>query len=59
MVESDSHIKLLPTSMLDTYKVFEHSDMLSIGIQYQSYTVTPTLLLGSDFVVQGHLWKSK
>jgi hypothetical protein len=32
MVEADSHLKLLPTSILDTYKVFEHIDMLSIGI---------------------------
>ncbi len=32
MVEADSHLKLLPTSMLDIYKVFEHIDMLSIGI---------------------------
>jgi hypothetical protein len=28
MVEADSHLKLLPTSMLDTYNI----DMLSIGI---------------------------
>jgi hypothetical protein len=33
MVEADSHLKLLPTSILDTYKSFEHIDMLSIGIQ--------------------------
>jgi hypothetical protein len=33
MVEADSHLKLLPTSMLDMYKVFEHIDMLSIGTQ--------------------------
>ena len=31
MVEADSHLKLLPTSILDIYKVFEHIDMLSIG----------------------------
>ncbi len=31
-VEADSHLKLLPTSILDIYKVFEHIDMLSIGI---------------------------
>jgi hypothetical protein len=30
MVEADSHLKLLPPSMLDVYKVFEHIDMLSI-----------------------------
>ncbi len=38
-----------------TYKVFEHIDMLSMGIQQQPYTVLPNLL-GSDFVVLGHLW---
>ncbi len=32
MVEADSHLKLLPTSILDIYKVFGHIDMLSIGI---------------------------
>ncbi len=33
MVEADSHLKLLPTSILDIYKVFEDIDMLSIIIQ--------------------------
>ncbi len=32
MVEADSHLKLLPASSLDVYKVFEHIDMLSMGI---------------------------
>jgi hypothetical protein len=32
MIEADSHLKLLPASMLDIYKVLEHIDMLSIGI---------------------------
>jgi hypothetical protein len=32
MFEADSHLKLLPTSILDIYKVFEHIDMLSICI---------------------------
>jgi hypothetical protein len=32
MVEADSHLKLLPASTLEIYKVFEHIDMLSIGI---------------------------
>jgi hypothetical protein len=31
MVEADSHFKQLSTFILDTYKVFEHIDMLSIG----------------------------
>jgi hypothetical protein len=33
MVEADSHLKLLPTSILDIYKVFEHIDMMSMGIR--------------------------
>jgi hypothetical protein len=33
MVEADSHLNLLPISILDTYKVFEHIDKMSIGIQ--------------------------
>jgi hypothetical protein len=32
MAEADSHLKLLPESIIDIYKVFEHIDMLSIGI---------------------------
>ena len=55
MIEADSHLKLLPTSILVIYKVFEHIDMLSMCITYQPYTVRPTLL-GSDFGVLGHLW---
>jgi hypothetical protein len=55
MVDAESHLKLLPTSILDTYKVIEHIDILSMDIQYQPYTVIPTLL-GSDFGVLGHLW---
>jgi hypothetical protein len=55
MVDADDHLKLLPTSILDIYKVFVHIDMLSIGIQQQPYTVIPTLL-GSEFGVLGYLW---
>jgi hypothetical protein len=54
MVEAEGHLKLLPTSKSDIYKVIEHIDMLPMGIQYQLYTVIPTLL-GSDFGVLGHL----
>ncbi len=32
MIEADSHLKLLPASILDMYKVFGHIDMLSMGI---------------------------
>jgi hypothetical protein len=55
MVKADSHLKLLSASISNTYKVFEHIDMLSTGMQCQPYTVLPTLL-GSDFGVVGHLW---
>ncbi len=44
MVEADSHLKLLPISILDIYKVFEHIDILSIGIQYQPCTIILTQL---------------
>ena len=54
MVEADSHLKLLPTSILGIYKVFEHIDMLFICIWYQPYTVIPTLLR-DDFGALGHL----
>jgi hypothetical protein len=57
MVEADSHLKLLPASIIDIYKVFEHIDMLSIGIWYQPYTVILTLL-GSVWGL-GHLWSQK
>ncbi len=52
MVEADSRLKLLPASTLDIYIVFEHIDMLSMGIWQLSLTVIPTLL-GSYF---GFLW---
>ncbi len=55
MFKTDSHLKLLPTFILDIYKVFMHFDMPSIGIQQQLYTVIPTQLV-SDFGVLGHLW---
>ena len=35
--------------------MFQHIDMLSMGIQYQPYSVLP-ILLGSDFGVLDHLW---
>ncbi len=37
MFEADSHLKLLPTSILDIYKVFEHINTLSIGIGIQRH----------------------
>ena len=45
MVEADSHLKVLPTSILDIYREFEHIEVLSIVIKRnQPYTVIPTLL---------------
>ncbi len=32
MDEAESHLKLIPLSILDIYKVFEYIDMLFIGI---------------------------
>jgi hypothetical protein len=55
MVEADSHLNLLPTSILDIYKVIWYIDMLFIDIWWQPITVIPTLL-GSDFGALGHLW---
>jgi hypothetical protein len=58
MVEADSHLKLLFTSILDIFKVSEHIDMLSTGMQYQPYTDTHPLL-GSAFGGSGSLVESK
>ena len=33
MVDAAGHLKLLPPSILNIYKVLEHIDMMSIGIQ--------------------------
>jgi hypothetical protein len=55
MVEADSHLKLIPSSILHIYKVFKLLDMLSIGIQQQPNTVLRTLI-GSDFGVRIYLW---
>ncbi len=56
MVEADSHLKLLPASILDMYTVFEHIDMLSMGIWQKLLFVIPTLLSSAYFVVLGYLW---
>ncbi len=55
MGEAVSHLKLLPISIINIYKVFEHIDMLSICIKYQPYIVIPTVV-GSDLGVLGHMW---
>ncbi len=41
MVEADGHLKLLPTSILDIYKVFEHIDMLYRHMVVASHRFTP------------------
>jgi hypothetical protein len=54
MVEDESHLKLLPASILDIYKVFKHIDMLSIDILCSSLKQLSTQL-GSDLGALGHL----
>ncbi len=55
MIDTGSHLQLLPTSILDTSKLIKHIDLLFMGIQYQPYTVIPTLL-ASVLGALGHLW---
>ncbi len=45
MVEADSHLKLLPPSTLDIYKVFEHIHMLFMGKVAAIHSYTHTTLL--------------
>jgi hypothetical protein len=54
MVEADSHLKLLPPSILDINKAFEHIDMLFIA--YGSSLTQLSTLLGSDVGVLGQVW---
>ena len=53
------HLKMLPAKIWEAiYKVFEHIDMLSIGIQIQEQLYTVIYYppyLGSDFGVRGHV----
>jgi hypothetical protein len=35
MVEANSHLKLLSAFIFDIYTVFQHIDMLSMGIRQQ------------------------
>ena len=53
MVEADNHLKLLSVSILDIYKVFEHIDMLSIGIWMHPHTITTTSI---DPDIVGKRW---
>ena len=55
MVEADSNLKLLPLSIFPIYiyTVFEHINLLSIGIQLQPYTNYPQLRIwGSGSLVE-------
>ena len=54
MVEAAIQIKLLPTSILDIIKVFEHTGELSIGIQKQPYTLYWPMI-DSDLIMMGYL----
>ncbi len=56
MVEASILFKLLHASIFNICEVFEHIDMLSIGIKKQPYSVIPTLL-DTDFGDLGHLWR--
>ncbi len=55
MVEAEGHLKLLPTSIYKCTKCL--STLICSPNAYNiSLTHIPTLLLGSDFGVLGHLW---
>ena len=49
IVEADSHVKLLPRSILHIYKVFEHIGILSIGTHYTHPTCLRLGVLGYLF----------
>ncbi len=54
MVDADIHLRLLPRSSLDIYKVFEPLVCCLKGIWLHPYTVTPAKL-APDLGSQGHL----
>ncbi len=59
--EADSHLNLLPPSILDIRKVFEHIDMLSIGhmvAAYHSDNHTTVELAAQAPQVKAHLQES-
>ena len=55
MVEADINLRLLHTSILDIYKVFESLVCCLKGIWLHPYTVTP-VKLAPDLGPKGHLW---
>jgi hypothetical protein len=54
MFEADIHLKLLHTSILDIYKMFEPLVCCLKGIWLHPYTVTPAML-ATDLRIQVHL----
>jgi hypothetical protein len=56
MVEADIQQRLLLTSILETYKVFEVLACRLMGIWMHHYTVPPAKLV-TDFGIFDHLWR--
>ena len=54
MVEADIHLRLLHTSILDIYKVFEPLVCCLKGVWVHPYTIT-LAKLAPDLGTQGHL----
>jgi hypothetical protein len=55
IVEAHIHLRLLPTSILDIYKVFEPLVCYLRGIWMQHYIIIPATL-APYFEILGHLW---
>jgi hypothetical protein len=55
MVEADIHLRLLPTSILDIYNVFEPLVCCLKDIWMYPYIVIPAKV-ASEFLNLGHLW---
>ncbi len=56
MVEALDHCRLLPTSIVDVYKVFQHLSMRHVGIWVHPYTVTTQLKLGQLLAILVDSW---
>ena len=56
MIEADSHLKLLPASILDIHKVFVQIAMLSIGAVAALHGYTHPTWLRVRVWVLGHVW---
>jgi hypothetical protein len=58
MVEANFHLRLLPTSILDIYRVFQVL-LLFAESRANGYTLVPHITqakLTPDFQILGHLW---